>query len=299
MRSISILVLIVLALSSTWTRDITINQQWKLWKNQFNKSYTNVEERLRRMIWGKNLEIVEEHNRQADLGLHTYRLGMNQFSDLTNEEFVKLFKGFHSKDIRKENQTFVAYSAVGSIEGAYAIKTSKLVSLSEQQLVDCSTKQGNMGCNGGLMTQSFEYLEEAGGIESEDTYPYKGHEETCTFNTSKVVVKVCGFVNISSGNEDALKQAVALIGPIATAVDASRTSFQMYQSGVYEEPQCSSDQPSHGIFIVGYGNESGKDYWLLKNSWGTDWGEQGYIKLIRNKNNECAIATMPSYPIIC
>ncbi|CAF4270110.1 unnamed protein product, partial [Adineta steineri] len=235
MRSISILVLIVLALSSTWTRDITINQQWKLWKNQFNKSYTNVEERLRRTIWGKNLEIVEEHNRQADLGLHTYRLGMNQFADLTNKEFVKLFKGFHSKDIRKENQTFVvnpnielpdtvdwrdkhavvpvknqgqcgsswAYSAVGSIEGAYAIKTSKLVSLSEQQLVDCSTKQGNMGCNGGLMTQSFEYLKETGGIESEDTYPYKDREETCTFNTSKVVVKVCGFVNISSGNEDA------------------------------------------------------------------------------------------------
>lgn len=175
-----------------------------------------------------------------------------------------------------------AFSAVGAIEGAYEIKTGKLVSLSEQQLVDCSGKYGNMGCNGGLMTQSFQYLENAGGIQSQDAYPYTEHDDTCTFNASKVVVKVCGFVSLPTGNETALKQSVALIGPIATAVDASHYSFQMYQSGgkcffyfliwsyfylciVYDEPQCQPRYPDHGIFIVGYGNESDKDYWLLKN----------------------------------
>ncbi|CAF0719827.1 unnamed protein product [Adineta steineri] len=331
MRSILILVLIAFTLSSTCARDIILNRQWNLWKNQFNKSYTNVEERLRRMIWEKNLKLVEEHNLRADLGLHSYRLGMNQFADLTNEEFVKLLNEFQNKDDQKDTQPFIgnsniklpdtvdwrdkgavvpvknqgqcgsswAFSAVGAIEGAYEIKTGKLVSLSEQQLVDCSTKQGNAGCNGGYMTQSFQYIKEAGGIQSEDTYPYTAHDDTCTFNSSNVIVKVCGFVELQSGNETTLQQAVALIGPIATAVDASHTSFQMYQSGVYDEPQCQPKFPDHGIFIVGYGNESGKDYWLLKNSWDTQWGEKGYIKVVRNKNNQCGVATMASYPIIC
>ncbi|CAF4042772.1 unnamed protein product, partial [Adineta steineri] len=198
MRSILILVLIAFTLSSTCARDIILNRQWNLWKNQFNKSYTNVEERLRRMIWEKNLKLVEEHNLRADLGLHSYRLGMNQFADLTNEEFVKLLNEFQNKDDQKDTQPFIgnsniklpdtvdwrdkgavvpvknqgqcgsswAFSAVGAIEGAYEIKTGKLVSLSEQQLVDCSTKQGNAGCNGGYMTQSFQYIKEAGGIQS-------------------------------------------------------------------------------------------------------------------------------------
>ncbi|CAF3862364.1 unnamed protein product [Adineta steineri] len=331
MRSILILVLIAFTLSSTCARDIILNRQWNLWKNQFNKSYTNVEERLRRMIWEKNLKLVEEHNLRADLGLHSYRLGMNQFADLANEEFVKLLYEFQNKDDQKDTQPFIgnlniklpdtvdwrdkgavvpvknqgqcgsswAFSAVGAIEGAYEIKTGKLVSFSEQQLVDCSTKQGNAGCNGGYMTQSFQYIKEAGGIQSEDTYPYTAHDDTCTFNSSNVIVKVCGFVELQSGNETALQQAVALIGPIATAVDASHTSFQIYQSGVYDEPQCQPKFPDHGIFIVGYGNESGKDYWLLKNSWDTQWGEKGYIKVVRNKNNQCGVATMASYPILC
>ncbi|CAF4448805.1 unnamed protein product, partial [Adineta steineri] len=104
------------------------------------------------MIWEKNLKLVEEHNLRADLGLHSYRLGMNQFSDLTNEEFVKLLNEFQNKDDQKDTQPFIGNSNIklpDTIEGAYEIKTGKLVSLSEQQLVDCSTKQGNAGCNGG------------------------------------------------------------------------------------------------------------------------------------------------------
>ena len=124
-----------------------------------------------------------------------------------------------------------AFSAVGSIESAYAIKTGTLVSLSEQQLVDCSTRYGNMGCNGGLMDQAFKYVIEAGGITSEASYPYVAHSKTCTFNASGVIVKVCGFVDIKQRDESDLQQAVANIGPMSVAIDASHSSFQLYRNG--------------------------------------------------------------------
>ncbi|CAF1145084.1 unnamed protein product [Adineta steineri] len=308
MRSILILLLIVFVLSSTCARNMTLNQHWKIWKNQFNKSYPNVEERLRRVIWENNLKTVEEYNRQADVGIYTYWLGMNQFEDLTNEEFVKLLNGFHNwRDkgvvvpVKDQGQCGSpwAFAAVGSIESAYAIKTEKLVSLSEQQLIDCSTLLGNRGCYGGSMTVAFQYIQEVGGIEASDTYPYKAIENTCTFNTSKVVVRLCGSVNISFGSEAALQQAVALLKPVAASVDASQNSFQFYKSGVYNEPDCSQTKLDYSMLIIGYGNESGKDYWLLKNSWDVGCGAQGYIKMTRNRNNQCGIATLASYPILC
>ncbi|CAF3764118.1 unnamed protein product [Rotaria sp. Silwood1] len=334
MQSIFILTIVVFAFSCTLTRDVTLNQQWNLWKNAYNKRYSNVEEHLRRAVWENNWKIVEEHNFQADLGVHTYWLGMNKYADLTIDEFVKVLNGFNGqmKEDRSQNhQIFTsepnfelpdtvdwrdqgdvtpvkdqgqcgscwAFSAVGSIESAYAIKTGQLVSLSEQQLVDCSGKQGNMGCNGGLMDQAFEYVKEAGGIESENSYPYEAVGKTCVFNTSKVIVKVCGFIDIASKDEAALQQAVATIGPMSVAIDASHSSFQLYKCGVYNEPACSQNQLDHGVLAIGYGTASGKDYWLVKNSWGSGWGDQGYIKMTRNKNNQCGIATMASYPIIC
>ncbi|CAF0851943.1 unnamed protein product [Didymodactylos carnosus] len=180
-----------------------------------------------------------------------------------------------------------AFSAVGSIESAYAIKTGKLVSLSEQQLIDCSGEQGNMGCNGGLMDQAFEYVIAAGGIESEDAYPYEAAGNICVFNTSEVIVKVCGFIDIASEDETALQQAVATIGPMSVAIDASHSSFQLYKRGIYNEPACSQTQLDHGVLAIGYGKESGKDYWLVQNSWGSDWGDHGYIKMTRNKKNQC------------
>ncbi|CAM2720779.1 unnamed protein product [Rotaria socialis] len=318
----------------TLSRDVTLNQKWKLWKDTHNKHYSDVEEHLRRTVWGNNLKIVEEHNLQADLGVHTYWLEMNKYADLTVDEFVKVLNGFNGKmqeEHNQDHQTFTldpsvelpdtvdwrkkgdvvhvkdqgqcgscwAFSAVGAIESANAIKTGVLVALSEQQLVDCSGKEGNMGCNGGLMDQAFKYVKDAGGIETENSYPYEAMDKTCVFNTSKVVVKVCGFIDIASEDEIALQQAVATIGPMSVAIDASHSSFQLYKNGVYNEPACSQTQLDHGVLAIGYGKDSGKDYWLVKNSWGTGWGAQGYIKMTRNKKNQCGIATMASYPIIC
>lgn len=158
-----------------------------------------------------------------------------------------------------------AFSSTGSLEGQHFAKTKQLVSLSEQNLVDCSQKQGNMGCNGGLMDQAFTYIKENKGIDTEKSYPYEAEDRTCRFKAADVGATDTGFTDIKSKNEEALQQAVATIGPIAVAIDASHNSFQLYKRGVYNEKSCSQTQLDHGVLAVGYGTEGSDDYWLVKN----------------------------------
>jgi len=191
-----------------------------------------------------------------------------------------------------------AFSATGSLEGQWFHKTGKLLSLSEQNLVDCSGDQGNEGCDGGLMDQAFTYMKEK-GVESETDYPYTAEDGDCKYQPSKKVASDTGFVDIASGNETALTTAIATVGPISVAIDASADSFQLYQSGVYNEPACSSTELDHGVLAVGYNTDpTGGDYYIVKNSWGTDWGMKGYIWMSRNKDNQCGIATASSYPTV-
>jgi len=191
-----------------------------------------------------------------------------------------------------------AFSAVASIEGQHALKTSKLVSLSEQNLVDCSSSQGDMGCFGGLMDYAFQYVISNKGIDTEVSYPYKAEDETCTYSNKTSGATISSYTDIKSGDEDCLQNAVATIGPISVAIDASQTSFQFYKSGVYDEPACSSTFLDHGVTAVGYDALNGVPYWKVKNSWGTSWGQQGYIFMSRNKSNQCGIATASSYPVV-
>ena len=170
--------------------------------------------------------------------------------------------------------------------------------LSEQQLVDCSQNWGNFGCGGGLMDQGFTYIHDIGGVETEADYPYTAMDGTCAFDKSKIAGTLSSCQDISSGDEGALQNAIVQVGPISVAIDASHMSFQLYQDGVYYEPQCSSQFLDHGVTAIGYGTDSGSDYFLVKNSWGTSWGSQGYIKMARNRQNNCGIATSASYPQI-
>merc|ERR1712066_1043186 len=151
-----------------------------------------------------------------------------------------------------------------------------LVSLSEQQLMDCDHK--DMACNGGLPQVPIEYVvSNDGGIDTEESYPYAMRKHS------------------SCQYDEANKGATATVGPISVGIDASHFSFQLYHGGVYHSMFCSSTRLDHGVAVVGYGSEGGKDFWLVKNSWGGSWGEKGYIKMSRNRNNNCGIATMAVY----
>jgi cathepsin L len=191
-----------------------------------------------------------------------------------------------------------AFSTTGALEGQHFRKTGKLVSLSEQNLVDCSRSTGNLGCNGGLPDFAFEYIKKNHGIDTEESYPYEGIDRTCRYNKKNLGATDYGFVDIyPSGDEQALKAAVATVGPIAVGIDASAYSFQFYRGGVYEDHRCSPYNLDHAVLVVGYGTtKEGQDYWLVKNSWSPVWGDEGYIKMLRNKDNSCGIATMASFP---
>jgi cathepsin L len=333
MQSVSVLAVLALAFSCTLAIDVTLNQHWNLWKQVNNKVYSSVEEQVRRAVWESNLKVVQDHNLKADLGVETFWLGMNKYADLTNTEFVKLMNGYNASLARprQSSKTFTfdptltdlpdtvdwrdkgyvtevkdqgqcgscwAFSSTGSLEGQHFKATGKLVSLSEQNLVDCSTKQGNQGCNGGLMDQAFEYIKVNNGVDTEDSYPYEAVDKQCRFKAANVGATDTGFTDITSKDENALQQAVATVGPISVAIDASHASFQLYKKGVYNELLCSQTRLDHGVLAVGYGTDSGKDYWLVKNSWGTGWGDEGYIKMTRNKRNQCGIATASSFPTV-
>ncbi|XP_030856413.1 cathepsin L1-like [Strongylocentrotus purpuratus] len=309
-----------------------LDSRWLEWKIAHTKSYTNdMNELERRLVWEENVKMINMHNLDHSLHKKGFRLGMNEYGDMRLHEVRSTMNGYKSSNVTKvQGSTFLtpsniqvpdtvdwrtkgyvtpvknqgqcgscwAFSTTGSLEGQTFKKTSKLVSLSEQNLVDCSRTEGNMGCEGGLMDQGFQYVIDNHGIDSEDCYPYDAEDETCHYKASCDSAEVTGFTDVTSGDEQALMEAVASVGPVSVAIDASHQSFQLYESGVYDEPECSSSELDHGVLVVGYGTDGGKDYWLVKNSWGETWGLSGYIKMSRNKSNQCGIATSASYPLV-
>jgi len=324
------LIFAVIASASALTLfDQTLNGEWELYKQQFNKLYeTKQAESHRRMIWERNHKQILKHNQEALDGKHTFTMKMNKFGDLTNEEFRSQYNGFNaslSTIKESERQYYVpknvkipdsvdwrtqgyvtpikdqgqcgscwAFSAVASLEGQHFKATNMLVSLSEQNLVDCSRAQGNQGCQGGLMDQAFTYIKSNMGIDTEMSYPYHAVNQQCQFKASDVGATDTGFMDIPAQNEDALANAIATVGPISVAIDAAHNSFQFYHTGIYYEPACSATRLDHGVTAVGYGN----GFYIVKNSWGLGWGDQGYIMMSRGRQNNCGIATMSSYPLV-
>ncbi|CAG9823173.1 unnamed protein product [Phaedon cochleariae] len=315
-----------------------VQEEWGTFKLTHKKQYeSETEERFRMKIFMENSHKIAKHNKLYAMGLVSYKLGVNKYADMLHHEFVQAVNGYNkTKNVLSGIEmddaiTFIppanvkmpeevdwrtkgavtgvkdqghcgscwSFSATGSLEGQNFRKTGRLVSLSEQNLVDCSTKYGNNGCNGGLMDNAFRYIRDNKGIDTEASYPYKAEDEKCHYRPQSRGAVDRGFVDVESGNENHLKAAVATVGPVSVAIDASHETFQLYSEGVYSDPECSSAELDHGVLVVGYGtDENGNDYWLVKNSWGPSWGAQGYIKMARNKENMCGIATQASYPLV-
>ncbi|KAK8741885.1 hypothetical protein OTU49_002444, partial [Cherax quadricarinatus] len=304
---------------------------WEEFKATHSRKYVDAEEeKYRRSVFEENLEYVKEFNEKYERGEVSFTLAMNKFADMTNEEFNAVMKGYkrgthtepHTVYQVKEDAPRAAtvdwrtegavtgvkdqgqcgscwsFSATGSLEAQHYFATGKLISLSEQQLVDCAGGlYFNQGCNGGWVNQAFKYIRDHGS-EKETAYPYTAVDGTCKFNSNNVAATLSSYVTIPEGSESSLESAAASEGPISVAIDASRLSFQLYGSGVYYESKCSSTELDHAVLVVGYGTESGDEYFLVKNSWGTSWGESGYIKMSRNRSNNCGIATDASYPVV-
>ena len=189
------------------------------------------------------------------------------------------------------------FSTVGCLESAHLIKYGSLATYSEQQLVDCAGAFENHGCNGGLPSQAFEYVLYNGGLSTEADYPYFAEDRNCTVNADTYAIDVVtGAVNITADDEVELKNAVYNYGPTSVCFEVV-DDFSGYTSGVYSSTTCGNTQQdvNHAVLAVGYGTEDGKDYWLVKNSWGTAWGDEGFFKIERGVNM-CGIAMCNSHP---
>jgi cathepsin L len=302
--------------------------QFERFKDKYNISYSSdAEETYRKEIFSKNLDRINEFNNNNK---STHKLGINRFSDkFENEKILnKVFKKSHksrSCDPQVYDETYQvplqinwvdkgavtnvkdqgqcgscwAFSTTGAIEGALKISKQELVSISEQQLIDCSLKYGDFGCNGGMPDNGFEYVID-NGICTEDEYQYHAKKSSCDTSNCVSLLSVSSCVDVIPYNEMALEYAVSK-QPISVAIQADTFIFQHYKTGIITDVECGTDL-DHAVLVVGYGVENGLDYWLVKNSWGETWGDNGYVKILKsNSTNDagiCGIASVPSYPVV-
>ncbi|XP_065855854.1 senescence-specific cysteine protease SAG39-like [Euphorbia lathyris] len=315
------------AMAARTLQDASMQTMHEQWMTRYGRVYKDSNEKeMRFSIFKQNVHLIESFNKDE---AKSFKLGINQFADLTNQEFAtsrNRFKGHICSEqagpFRYENISAVpismdwrkkgavtaikdqgqcgscwAFSTVAAVEGITQLTTGKLISLSEQELVDCDTKGVDQGCEGGLMDDGFEFIIGNKGITTETNYPYDAADGTCnTKEEANRAAKITGYEDVPANNEAALMKAVAN-QPIAVAIDASGSEFQFYSSGIFTG-SCGTEL-DHGVTAVGYGSSSGMNYWLVKNSWGSQWGEEGYIRMQKDIDaNEglCGIAMQASYP---
>ncbi|OAY54730.1 cysteine protease XCP1 [Manihot esculenta] len=306
-----------------------LSELFESWMSKHGKIYNTIEEKLHRFeVFQDNLKHIDHRNKEVT----SYWLGLNEFADLTHEEFKSKYLGLNTDFSRRRTSEDISYrdldvvdlpksvdwrkkgavtpvknqgscgscwafSTVAAVEGINQIVNGNLTSLSEQELIDCDTSF-NSGCNGGLMDYAFEYIVNNGGLHKEEDYPYLMEEGTCEDKREEMeVVTISGYHDVPENNEASLLKALAH-QPVSVAIEASGRDFQFYSGGVFSGA-CGTDL-DHGVAAVGYGSSKGLDYIIVKNSWGPKWGEKGYIRMKRNSGKPeglCGINKMASYPI--
>ena len=318
------LLVLVLALVACQTDlDSLIFQQFQKFIKKYQKKYESINEFLARYeVFRRNvMDTFKEEN-------SLYRTGITKFSDLTKQEFAKIYLNLNYDALAMANfdPTIVkisnaapdaydwrdygrvspvkdqascgscwAFSTIANLEGLYYAEKGVMKTFSEQMLVDCDTSDS--GCNGGLMQYAFTWLKK-NGIMLDSDYPYTGTKGTCKSDKSKYVdMSVTGYKKLGSSwstwsavDEDEIKEFLYETGPLAIALNADYLSY--YTGGIvdYTSSQCPSSGINHAVTLVGYGTDesSGMDYWIIKNSWGSDWGEYGYFR-IRRGNGTCGV----------
>lgn len=321
-----------------------IVQEWKQFKKIHKKKYKSLDEELLRFhLFTKNTKLIDWLNKYYVDNNINYNCGMNQFGDMTLKEFQEMFvpppdslpntlrARAKKSRIRKLSSASVpdsfdwrtqggvtqpknqkkcascwSFSATGAMETRVFKRTGKLISLSEQQLMDCSTEFGNKGCNKGAMTLAFDYVKQEGGIVSDKDYPYTANMTKCRVNDNDnnmhKIATVSGYRRINKRDEEEMKYIVATDGPVCVNIEATRENFMFYKSGVFTDDKCRDEKFNHGMLVVGYGtenvNNTDSDYWIVKNTFGDKWGEKGYIRIARNAKSMCGIASSAIYPII-
>ncbi|XP_067867859.1 digestive cysteine proteinase 2-like isoform X1 [Heterodontus francisci] len=297
-------------------------------KEKFKRDYgiDDEEHDLRRTIFTRNMRYIHSMNR-ANL---TYKMEVNHLTDQTVDETTAM-RGRLKRILLSNGQPFPAvrymsvvipssvdwrlygavtpvkdqaicgscwsFAATGVLEGALFLKTGYLIPLSQQMLIDCTWGFGNRACDGGLEWQTFEWIMKHGGIADEESYgSYMGQNGFCHYNQSTLTAKLKSYTSVTPGDSEALKMAIFKNGPVAVGIDVSHKSFRFYSSGVYFEPKCGNNlgDLNHAVLAVGYGTLAGQSYWLIKNSWSTYWGNDGYI-LMSMKDNNCGVATDATY----
>jgi len=309
--------------------DSHISQHFAEFIQAHNKKYAEdqKEHQHRLNLFRHNFRLIHSTNRR---GL-TYRLAINHLADRSDDELKVLrgrlrsqgsngalpFPKYEKKDIEGLPKFFDwrlygavtpvkdqsvcgscwSFGTVGAVEGAHFLKTGELVRLSQQALIDCSWGYGNNGCDGGEDFRSYQWIMKHGGIPSEDQYgPYLGIDAFCHVQNITMAAKITGYVNVTSGDAAALKLAMIKQGPISVGIDASHKTLSFYANGVYYDPKCKNglDDLDHAVLAVGYGTINGQDFWLVKNSWSTYWGNSGYV-LMSQKENNCGGTTAATY----
>merc|ERR1712054_131035 len=298
------------------------------WVKLFEKAYDTVEEAEARFATFKdNMKLVHEHNSKES----SYKLGLNHMADLTKDEYRNFlgyraarnhwelfgalnttfthreaateasvdWRGSAVTDIKNQAQcgSCWAFSTTGSVEGIHYITSGELVSLSEQELVSCDST--DLGCNGGSMESAMQWIINNGGISTEEEYPYTsggGTSGSCKHKKTKdKAVQITGYHEVPASSLSAMKKAVSK-QPISVAIEADQSAFQLYRSGVFDGT-CGTSL-DHGVLIVGYGSEDGEEYFIVKNSWGTTWGEEGYMRMAVGSSSAgtCGILLDGCYP---